>query len=62
VIGDFEPRIDRIDLSSFGYDWASVQASMGQNGNDTFINLLNGDLVILPGVSIAELTATDFQF
>jgi Ca2+-binding RTX toxin-like protein len=62
VIGDFAPGVDKIDLSAFGFDWTGIQAAMGQNGSDTFINLLNGDLLVLHGVSIAELTATDFLF
>ena len=35
---------------------------MGQNGEDAFINLLNGDVLVLSAVSMAELSATDFLF
>lgn len=60
LIGDFAPGTDRIDLSAFGFSWAGVQAAMGQNGSDTFINLLNGDMVVLQGVAIGQLTEGDF--
>lgn len=60
LIGDFAPGSDRIDLSAFGYSWAGVQEAMGQNGGDTFINLLNGDIVVLQGVTISQLGQGDF--
>lgn len=61
VIGDFVAGTDRIDLSAFGFaNFAAVQAAMGQNGSDSFINLGGGDLVVLNGVALSSLQAGDF--
>lgn len=62
LIADFQVGTDTIDLAAFGYDWAGVQAAMGQVDDDTFINLANGDLVVLSGVSMDQLTAASFIF
>jgi Ca2+-binding RTX toxin-like protein len=61
VIGDFTPGTDKIDLSEFGFaTFAQVQAAMGQNGTDSFINLGGGDFIVLNGVGQTDLHASDF--
>ena len=61
VIGDFLAGTDKIDLSAFGFaSFAQVQAAMGQNGGDSFINLGGGDFIVLNGVAQASLHAGDF--
>jgi Ca2+-binding RTX toxin-like protein len=60
VIGDFVRGQDRIDLSAFGFTFAQLQANFVQNGNTGAINLGNGDLVVLNGVTMSSLTAADF--
>lgn len=60
VVGDFVRGQDRIDLSSYGLTFAQWQANFIQNGNDGAINLGNGDLVVLHGVTMNQLTAADF--
>ncbi|MFC0588358.1 cadherin domain-containing protein [Novosphingobium aquiterrae] len=60
LIGDFAPGVDTIDVAAYGYDWAGLQAAMGQVGGDTFINLLNGDLLVLSGVSMNQLQESSF--
>jgi Ca2+-binding RTX toxin-like protein len=60
VIGDFNRGQDRIDLSAFGLSFAQWQASFVQNGNDGAINLGNGNLIVLHGVTMSQLTAADF--
>ncbi|WP_448660079.1 calcium-binding protein [Sphingomonas sp. CJ99] len=61
VIGDFQAGTDRIDLSAFGFaSFAAVQAAMGDNGGTAFINLGNGDFIVLNGVAKAALGAGDF--
>ncbi|WP_448659538.1 M10 family metallopeptidase [Sphingomonas sp. CJ99] len=61
VIGDFQAGTDRIDLSAFGFaSFAAVQAAMGENGGTAFINLGNGDFIVLNGVAMTALGAGDF--
>jgi Ca2+-binding RTX toxin-like protein len=61
VIGDFEVGTDKIDLSAMGFsDYQTVVNSMHENGGTTAIDLGNGDLVVLNGVTIAQLHASDF--
>jgi Ca2+-binding RTX toxin-like protein len=61
VVGDFMHGQDRIDLSAFGFaSFAALQASFSQVGNDGAINLGNGDLIVLHGVTMSELTQGDF--
>lgn len=62
VIGDFENGVDKIDLSGFGYTWNGVSIAIGQNGNDSFINLGSGQLVVLTGIPASALDQTDFIF
>jgi Ca2+-binding RTX toxin-like protein len=61
VIGDFAAGTDKIDLAAFGFTgFAQLQAAMGQNGTDSFINLGNGDFIVLNGVAMNSLHAGDF--
>jgi Ca2+-binding RTX toxin-like protein len=60
VIGDFAAGTDKIDLIAIGYSWAQVQNSMHENGGNTAIDLGGGDLVVLNGVTAAQLHASDF--
>ncbi|CAN5256634.1 hypothetical protein BH10PSE14_BH10PSE14_10440 [soil metagenome] len=60
VIGDFTAGTDRIDLTAIGYTWQQVQNSLHENGGNTAIDLGGGDLVVLNGVTIAQLHAGDF--
>jgi Ca2+-binding RTX toxin-like protein len=60
VIGDFAAGTDKIDLSAIGYTWQQVQNSMHENGGNTAIDLGGGDLVVLNGVTVAQLQASDF--
>jgi Ca2+-binding RTX toxin-like protein len=62
VIGDFEDGIDKIDISSFGYNWDGLSLAIGQNGNDSFINLGFNNVIVLTGVAASALDQTDFIF
>jgi cyclophilin family peptidyl-prolyl cis-trans isomerase len=60
VIGDFVPGTDRIDLTAIGYTWQQLQSSFHENAGTTAIDLGNGDLVVLNGVTSAQLHQSDF--
>ncbi len=61
IIGDFASGTDRIQLTGLGFaNFAAVQAASGQNGGTSFINLGQGDFIILNGVAMASLQAGDF--
>ncbi len=61
VIGDFSPGSDRIDLSAFGFaSFAALQTRFVENAGTSAINLDNGDLLVLNGVTNSQLTAADF--
>jgi Ca2+-binding RTX toxin-like protein len=61
VIGDFAVGTDKIDLSAIAFaDYQAVANSMHENGGNTAIDLGGGDLVVLNGVTIAQLHAGDF--
>ncbi|CAN5269072.1 hypothetical protein BH10PSE14_BH10PSE14_17950 [soil metagenome] len=60
VIGDFTAGTDRIDLTAIGYTWQQVQNSLHENGGNTAIDLGGGDLVVLNGVAMSSLNASDF--
>jgi Ca2+-binding RTX toxin-like protein len=63
VIGDFAPGADKIRLVGLGVtNFAQVQALFVQNGGNTGIILGQGDLIVLNGVTNAQLSATDFIF
>jgi len=60
VIGDFQAGVDKIDLTAIGYTWQDVQNSLHENGGNTAIDLGGGDLVVLNGVTAAQLHESDF--
>jgi Ca2+-binding RTX toxin-like protein len=60
VIGDFMRGQDRIDLSAYGRTFAQWQAGFVQVGNNGAIDLGNGNLIVLLGVTMSQLTAADF--
>lgn len=62
VIGDFLHGTDKIRLIGGYADFASVQAAFVQNGANGAINLGGGNFVVLNGVDMSTLTATDFIF
>ena len=60
VLGDFTVGTDRIDLSAYGLDWQTIVNSMHENGGTTAIDLGNGDMIVLNGVTSASLSQSDF--
>jgi Ca2+-binding RTX toxin-like protein len=61
VIGDFTPGTDRIDLSAFGFSsYQAVINSMHEVNGTTAIDLGGNDLVIINGITISSLQASDF--
>ena len=60
VIGDFAVGTDRIDLSAYGLTWQTILNSMHENGGTTAIDLGNGDMIVLNGVTSATLSESDF--
>lgn len=62
-IGDFTPGVDRISLAGLGiagFDGLSARMSAVDGG--VSIDLGQGDSLLLYGVSLAQLTASDFLF
>jgi Ca2+-binding RTX toxin-like protein len=63
VIGDFEAGVDKIRLVGLGVaNFAQVQALFVENGGNTGILFGQGDLVVINGVTNAQLSAVDFIF
>ena len=63
VIGDFQPGVDKIELVGLGFStYAQVQAAFVENGGTSAINLGQGDLVVINGITNAQLTANNFIF
>jgi hypothetical protein len=63
-IADFEPGIDRVDLSGhpgFG-SWAQVQPALSAAPGGSILDLGGGDRVFLTGIEPALLSADDFLF
>jgi Ca2+-binding RTX toxin-like protein len=60
VIGDFTAGTDKIDLTAIGYSWQQVENSLHENGGSTAIDLGGGDLLVLNGVTAAQLHQSDF--
>jgi Ca2+-binding RTX toxin-like protein len=61
VIGDFAIAQDVIEFAATFTSFAQVQANFVQNGADGAINLGNGNLIVLHGVTMANLTAANFS-
>ncbi|MCC6926423.1 hypothetical protein [Novosphingobium sp.] len=62
VIGDFVSGTDRIDVSAYSTSFDVLRNSFHQNGVDGAIDLGGGNLIVLQGVTLSNLTAADFVF
>ncbi len=63
VISDFTPGEDRILLTGLGIaSFAELQPLLAQEGASTAIDLGDGDVILVTGVAVADLAATDFLF
>lgn len=62
VIGDFVQGQDRIRLIGSWMTFDQVSNGFHQNGSDGAIDLGNGNLIVLQGVQLSSLTASDFIF
>jgi serralysin len=61
TIGDFQRGVDRIDLRAFGFtSFAAVQSFFNQVGTNGAIEFGSGEVVILNGIQMNQLTAADF--
>jgi len=63
-IADFEPGIDRIDLSDHpGWtSWDAVRGALRETPDGTLFDLGGGDLVVLSGILPGALSGDDFLF
>jgi Ca2+-binding RTX toxin-like protein len=62
VIGDFHHGEDKIQFNGIFADFAAAQANFVQFGGDGAIDLGGGNFLVLQGVTMSTLTATDFIF
>lgn len=62
VIGDFDLAEDVIEFAAYFTSFTQVQANLLQVGNDGAINLGGGNLIVLHGVTMADLTIANFAF
>ncbi|MGL6211174.1 MAG: calcium-binding protein, partial [Paracoccaceae bacterium] len=65
VVVDFADGRDLLDVSGFGFaDFAALEATATiiDHGGATVINFGNGDRVLLAGVDVHAIEATDFLF
>jgi Ca2+-binding RTX toxin-like protein len=62
VVGDFNLAEDVIEFRAYFTSFAQVQGNFVQNGADGAIDLGGGNLVVLHGVTMANLTAANFVF
>lgn len=60
VIGDFSVAEDRIELTTNFTTFAQLQAAFHQNGSDGAIDLGGGNFIVLQGVTMSTLTASNF--
>ena len=62
-VGDFEVGVDTLELHDQGStDFASLIANSAEWGGNAWLHLDNGDVVILYGVGLNDLSASDFRF
>jgi Ca2+-binding RTX toxin-like protein len=62
-IGDFAPGSDRIDLSAYGItNFAQVQQGLYESDGSTAIAITENDIIVLMGVTNAQLHSGDFIF
>jgi Ca2+-binding RTX toxin-like protein len=60
IIADLTPGIDRLDVRDFGFGTtAALLSRMSQVGADISVDLGNGDSLILMGVKLTSIGATD---
>ncbi|MFM5884021.1 MAG: M10 family metallopeptidase C-terminal domain-containing protein [Novosphingobium sp.] len=62
TIGDFHHGEDTISLIGIYANFAAMQGHFVQVGNDGAIDLGGGNFIVLQGVTMSTLTATDFLF
>jgi Ca2+-binding RTX toxin-like protein len=60
VICDFTPGVDQISLSGIYTSFSQIQSHMVQNGADMGIDLGNGDILVLLGISMSAMTPAVF--
>jgi len=58
-IHDFEPGIDQIDVSAYGFA-AAVLANTTEEGGDSFVDLGGGDIIKIDDITLAQLGEGDF--
>jgi Ca2+-binding RTX toxin-like protein len=61
VIGDFQPGVDKLKLQGFS-SFDTIQQLFVEVGGNTGIIWPQGNVIVLNGVSNAQLSATDFIF
>ncbi|MDG2520289.1 family 16 glycosylhydrolase [Caulobacter segnis] len=61
VIGDFNIAEDKVRLKAGLWDFTQVQTRLSQQGADTWIDLGDGEALILRNVIAASLTQANFQ-
>lgn len=63
AIGDFEVGVDTIELHDQGsLDFTGLIANAEEWGGNAWLHLDNGDLVIVHGAGLNDLSASDFRF
>ena len=59
-IEGFNPSLDKIDLSAYGFSsFSALQAAMTQSGSNVGITLGNGQLLMLQNQSVSNVTASN---
>lgn len=62
-IGDFEVGVDVVELYDQGStDFAALMANAEEWGGNAWLNLDDGGLIVLHGVGLNDLSASDFRF
>lgn len=61
VVGDFNIAEDKVRLKAGLWDFTQVQARLSQQGADAWLDLGDGEALILRGVEAGRLTAANFQ-
>ena len=57
-IEGFKPAADQVDLSAYGFSsFAAVQSAMTQSGSNVALDLGNGQLLMLQGQQVANISA-----
>ncbi|MDP2781876.1 Mbeg1-like protein [Devosia sp.] len=62
-MGDFEVGVDTLELhDQVALDFAGLMADAEEWGGNAWLHLENGDLIIMHGVALTDLSASDFRF